>query len=754
MSGKKNSRKPGVFKKIIGALLVCAICGGIFVAAYIFGIEEWQEFDPAQAAQMQLCTTLYDAEGNPFQELYNTERRYYVQIETLPAYVAQAFIAIEDARFYEHSGFDLVRIGGALWADLRSGSFSQGASTITQQLIKLSYLKNEKTVTRKVAEILMAIKLEKKYSKDEILELYLNRAYFGNGAYGVETAAREYFGKTAMELTLEEAAMLAGVVNSPSRYDPRSHYEAAKGRQELVLAQMCEQGFISQEQAEEAGQISLVVKEKEEFTYQYGFYTDKVIDDAANLLTLTYTELMEGGYQIYTYLEPEQQIYLEQYSQDSEGFPAAAEDGELCQCAAVVLSAKHNGITAMIGGRTHETRLAFNRACAMRRQPGSAIKPIMVYAPAIEYLGYETTSLLMDQPEDFLGYTPRNAGDTYRGWVTLRDAVAYSINLPAVKLLNEVGVGKAKNYAGSVGIPFEEKDKNLSLALGGFTTGVSPLELAAAYMPFASGGYYDATSTVCKIVDSKGNIVYERESQAKSVLSEQTSFLMSSLLRSSVEYGTSKALAQTGIPLCAKTGTSTYDDASNNKDAWIVAYNPEYIVCCWIGFDNPDDSHYLEKGVTGGTYPAKMAAGIFSKIYGQREAPDFTVPSSIAAIEVDAYQLKENLELRPASSERESQVEYYVRERIPEALSPKASNMQVSTKKGYPLIRFSGYGKYTYALERKEVGESDFTLIARLEGGKSYHDKEAEQGKTYVYRLTPEEYYTPQYETIYLYIPS
>ena len=367
MSKKETSKKPGIFKRMIGVLLVCAICGGIFVTAYIFGIEEWQEFDPAQAAQMQLCTILYDAEGNPFQELYNTERRYYVQLKELPEYVAQAFIAIEDARFYEHAGFDLVRIGGALWADLRNCSFSQGASTITQQLIKLSYLKNEKTVTRKVAEILMAIKLEKKYSKDEILELYLNRAYFGSGAYGVDTAAREYFGKTAAALTLEEAAMLAGIVNSPSRYDPRNHYEAAKERQELVLSQMQEQGFISQEQAEEAGQIQLVVKEKEESTYQYGFYTDRVIDDAARLLTLTYTELMEGGYRIYTYLEPTQQAYLEQYGAGSEGFPAAAEDGELCQCAAVVLSAKHNGITAMIGGRTHETRLAFNRASAMRR---------------------------------------------------------------------------------------------------------------------------------------------------------------------------------------------------------------------------------------------------------------------------------------------------------------------------------------------------------------------------------------------------
>ena len=753
MDKKSTKKKSKIFKKILYVFLVCVICVVLFISAYIFGIEEWQEFDPKQAAEMQLCTILYDVSGQPFQELYNTERRYYIELEKLPDYVAQAFIAIEDARFYEHAGFDLVRIGGALLADLRSGSFSQGASTITQQLVKLSYLKNEKTVTRKVAEILMAIKLEKRYTKDEILELYLNRAYFGNGAHGIDTAAREYFGKTASELSLAEAALLAGMVKSPSGYDPRNHFEEAKQRQELVLLQMKEQNFISDTQENQAKTEQLTIIEKQETSYKYGFYTDYVIDEAAKLLTLTYAELMEGGYQIYTYLDPEQQTYLEEYGLKEDAFPEAAEDGELCQCAAVILSAQHNGITALIGGRTHETRLAFNRASAMRRQPGSAIKPVMVYAPAIEYLGYETTSLLLDQPEDFLGYTPRNSGNTYRGWVTLRDAVAYSINLPAVKLLNEVGVSRAKSYASSIGIPFEEKDKNLSLALGGFTTGVSPLELAASYMPFASGGYYDAPSTIYRILDAQGNVIYQRQEKPKNVLSEQSAFLMSSLLQSSVEYGTAKTLNEVGISLCAKTGTSTYDDASNNKDAWIVAYNPEYIVCCWMGFDNPDDSHYLEKGITGGTYPAQMAAGIFSHIYQDKQAPDFNVPASIAAIEIDAYQLKENLELRPANSDRESCTEYYRKDQIPEELSPKAKQMNVEKKNGYPRIQFSGYSQYTYALERKEVGENDFTLLARLKGGESYIDKEAQKNKTYIYRLTPEEFYTPQYESIYLYIP-
>lgn len=753
---KKEKAKGGLrlLKRAAAIFLVCAVGGGIFLAAYIFHIREWREFDPAEAADMPLTTVLYDAAGQPFQELSGTERRYYVRLSELPACLPEAFLAMEDARFFEHAGVDLVRVGGAILADLKSGQFSQGASTITQQLVKLTYLKNEKTLTRKAAEMLMALKLEKCYSKEEILELYLNRAYFGNGAYGVEAAAQEYFGKHASELSLAEAAMLAGLVKSPSGYDPRLRPEKARQRQRSVLLRMQEEGYLDEAARQAALAEEVPIAEKQKETYAYGFYTDTVIDDAARILGLSYRELMEGGYRVETYLDPVQQAYLEEYAAAAENFPAAAEDGEPCQCAAVLLSAKTNGIAALVGGRTHETRLAFNRARAMRRQPGSAIKPVLVYAPAIEYLQYQTTSLLLDEPEDFDGYTPRDAGNTYRGWVTLRDAAAYSLNLPAVRLLREVGVDRAKGYASSVGIPFAEQDANLSLALGGFTTGVSPLELAASYMPFAAGGYYDAPSTVRRILDSAGHVVYERPEAAKSVLSEQTAFLMDSLLQSGVEYGTSKALQAAGVPLAAKTGTSSYDDASNNKDAWIVAYNPEYIFCGWIGFDNSDGAHFLEKGVTGGTYPAKMAAGVFSKLYEGRQAPAFSAPASIAAVAVDAAQLRDKLTLRPAAEDRESQTEYYCRDSIPEELSPKVRDMQVDTAGGKPRIRFSASQGYTYALERREVGRGGFILLTRIQGGGAYVDETAEAGKTYLYRLLPEEFYTAAYAAVYLYIPA
>ena len=265
---KKEKAKGGLrlLKRAAAIFLVCAVGGGIFLAAYIFHIREWREFDPAEAADMPLTTVLYDAAGQPFQELSGTERRYYVRLSELPGCLPEAFLAMEDARFFEHAGVDLVRIGGAILADLKSRQFSQGASTITQQLVKLTYLKNEKTLTRKAAEMLMALKLEKCYSKEEILELYLNRAYFGNGAYGVEAAAKEYFGKHASELSLAEAAMLAGLVKSPSGYDPRLHPEKAQQRQQSVLLRMQEEGYLDEAARQAALAEEVPIAEKREET--------------------------------------------------------------------------------------------------------------------------------------------------------------------------------------------------------------------------------------------------------------------------------------------------------------------------------------------------------------------------------------------------------------------------------------------------------------------------------------------------------
>ena len=362
MSKTKEKKRPGrawrIFKICILSLLVLTISAIIFMASYLMGIEEWQQFEPSQIKDsMQISLRIYDKNGEEYLTLAGEQDRRYIGIDQIPVHVRNAFIAIEDARFYEHGGIDFVRIGGALIEDMKSGSIRQGASTISQQLIKLSQLRPDQTVRRKLAEIMMAFKLEKEYSKDEILELYLNEAYFGRGAYGIENAARFYFGKSASELSIAEGALLAGVLKSPTNYAPHIHPEKALERRNLVLTQMLKNELLTEEQAAEAQAEPLVLAEKEESEYLYGYYTDMVLADACEALGIGYTELMTGGYEIYTNLDPGLQQYLEQTAKDTSLFPQNAADGSSCECAMVVLSADSGKILALLGGREHTTRL-------------------------------------------------------------------------------------------------------------------------------------------------------------------------------------------------------------------------------------------------------------------------------------------------------------------------------------------------------------------------------------------------------------
>jgi len=751
--GKHTERqKKNLARKIVKifflSLLLLTISSIVFIICYLAGVGEWQEFDPKSIREnMQLSTFVYDKAGEPYILLSGQQKRIYVTLNHIPKHVQNAFISIEDARFYQHNGIDVIRILGALVEDIKSGDIKQGGSTISQQLIKHSTLTFDQNFSRKLTEIMMAFKLEDAYSKDEILELYLNQIYFGAGAYGIETAARTYFSKTAEELTLSEAALLAGVIKSPSGYAPHLHMEKSLSRRNLILGEMLDGGFISQEEYDKAIAEKIVLHMQRDDAYPYGYYTDMVLQEACSALSLTYSELMTGGYHIYTNLDPGIQGQLEAIAKDPSLFPGAAADGLNSECAVVVLDSSTGRIRAILGGREHTARLSLNRAISMRRQPGSAIKPVMVYAPALEYAGYSTTSFLLDQPENFDGYTPRNSGSNYRGWVTLRDCAAYSINIPAVKLLSEIGVDKAKAYASSVGIPFDSKDRNLSLALGGFTTGVTPLELCASYLPFAGGGYYEQPASVDKITDTKGNPVYAASGKRYSVLSPQSAFLMSSILSSSVEYGTSKNLKMQDLPLSAKTGTSIYDDADNNKDAWIVAYNPEYVVCCWMGFDKTDALHSLPKGVTGGTYPASLTGRLFSELYKNKTAPGFIPPAGIVEAKISKKALQEKYEVKLAGvydSEDAVVTEYYTLENAPQRepsyLVKPPTDLVVSYDIKGPILRFTSQEDVTYVLSRTDLDSGVRQELARITGtgtGVVYADYTADGRRQYIYRVTP-----------------
>ena len=517
---RKKAKKPKSLKRSLIKLGVClCVIAILFTSAYyILGINTWADLTPEKITDIQESLRIYDKNGKLISLLNAGENRTKIEIETLPDYVKYAFISAEDARFYTHQGVDIKRIFGALLADLKAGYFKEGASTITQQLVKNSHLTSAKTLPRKLQEAVLAYQLEQIYEKDEILEMYLNYIYFGNRAYGIESAAQTYFNKSASQLSLAEAALLAGVIKSPSKYAPHIKPENAVSRRNLILGLMCEYGYISEEERDKARQEELVLHENPAYEISYGYYIDMLLEQSAQALDMEIEELLCSGYSIYSNLDSSLQGYLEEIYSDQSNFPQAMGD-EQPQSAAVILNNKTGGIAAVMGGRSYDARFCLNRAYMMKRSPGSTIKPIMVYAPAFEKGLLSPASILIDERKSFDGYSPRNFNDKYYGSITVREALIKSLNVPAVEALSMVGIDKAKEYAQNLGIPFDEQDKNLALALGGFTYGVSPLDLAGAYQALGNNGIQLDTSCIIKICDENGENIYEPPKNAHQAIS-------------------------------------------------------------------------------------------------------------------------------------------------------------------------------------------------------------------------------------------
>lgn len=742
-----------IVKIIFGSILLCTIFMIIFACSYVFNLKDWQAFNPERVVQPSESMTIYDKNGSLVTSLHAAQDRTDISIKDLPDYVVKAFLAAEDERYFDHSGVDVTRIFGALLQDFKYGYFKEGASTITQQLVKQMFLKSDQTVSRKIQEALMAVKMENKYTKDQILEMYLNYVYFGNGAYGVEAASKAYFGIEAKDLSLPQAATLAGILKSPTNYAPHIDPDKCLFRRDTVLNNMYTYGHISAEQLNEAKAVPLTIVKDQGDAYPYGFYLDMVQDDAQEILGLTSTELLSGGYSIYTSLDPDMQSYAQQVYQSASNFPPNAADGMPVQSALVILDNRTGSIAGVIGGREHEGMRVFNRATNSRRQPGSSIKPLIVYAPAIENYGYTASSFLLDEQESFNGFTPSDAGNTYHGWVTLRDALAHSYNLPAIKVFNTIGVKNGMNYCQRVGIPFSDQDQGLTLALGGLTNGVTPLELAGAYLPFSNGGMRTVPSCIQKITDRDGNVVYQNPQKKYSVLTPETAYIMTSLMESGVSEGTSNKLQIEGINIAAKTGTSTWNNSEYNKDSWIVAYTSEYTICCWMGFDSTNDQHVLSPKDTGGNYPALVAKAMFQHIYKDRQPADFTKPDEIVSCTLDKVALEtyHNALLANASTPQDQTVtEYYKQGTQPMTVSSRfdvpspPTDFHLDTSGDFPLLSFTASNpNATYLVYRKEKsGESPVVFSADgSQGLVTFTDKTVHAGYTYEYYVIAQNKY-------------
>ena len=720
---------------VTAAAVLFLLCG----AVKTLGMDRWVDFDVYRITGCDRTSIIYDGQSDMVTRLHGVQDRTWVSISELQPSTVYAFISAEDARFFEHEGVDIIRIAGAIVADIKAGSYVQGASTISQQLIKLSHLTSEKTISRKAEEAALAYEMERQYSKEDILEMYLNYVYFGGGYYGIEAAAKGYFGVHASDLTLDQSAMLAGILKSPSGYAPHINYAASINRRNNILRLMRDYGYITDDEKKQAsaGRPTILHDKREEYS---GYYTDAVTKSAAALMGITVDELIRGGYSIYSAMDSDIQHYCEEMFKNGELFPA--EDSE---AAIVVLEPSTGMVVAMVGGRSYTGGISFNRATDIRRQPGSVIKPVIAYAPAFEYLNYTAADMILDEETTFADYTPSNYGNKYYGWVTVREAVTKSLNVPAVKTLSAVGVYRAKDFAKRCGIEFDDKDDSLALALGGFTYGVSPLQIAGAYSCFASGGIYNTPTLIKKITDRNGLTVYEYRQDSRRVMSEANAYILTSMLKSVVTEGTGHRLNTLDIPIAGKTGTVGL--ANGNRDAWMAGYTPEYTAVVWQGYDS-DRLGLLPSSATGGTYPALMLYELFNHIYPDGRSGDFEKPESVKQYSIDAKTLKKQHKavLANAMTPQSSRVtEYFTEETAPKdvsgywAVPGSAQNLLAMREEGGVMVSFDcpdDFGMYT--LWRSEAGKAEKPLMTwnGREGHIEYIDAAVKPGKGYRYRVT------------------
>lgn len=721
----------------------------LVVGAYFWlDIPSWQPLDMEKLRNVPQTGILYDINGREFGRIQSTQNRILIPLSGIPKDVQNAFLAAEDLRFYDHSGFDVVRIFSAILANIRSGEYAQGASTITQQLIKLTHLSPNKTIARKAEELYLAIQLEFQCSKEEILEMYLNHVYFGRGAYGIEAAAHAYFGIPASQLTAAQGASLAAIIKAPSLYAPHLYPENNRSRREYILSVMLENDMLSETDYQAAKADSLSLADPPVRENRYGWYTDAVLDEAEALLSINADTLLSAGYRIYTCFDPGRQDIMDQQFENKSNFPSDASDGEQVQGAMACVDVNNGAVRAIAGGRNYQVQRGLNRATQLRRQPGSALKPLAVFAPAIESHGYMTASALDDTPRKFGNYSPRNSGNLYYGLVTVRTALKNSLNVATVGLLNDIGVASARDYLQKVGIPLDDRDANLSLALGSMTWGVSPVQLAAAYAPFANGGTFYPPYFIEKITDADGHVLYAHENHGRTVLSPQTAYLMTSLLQTVTSSGTGAKLSGAGTPVAGKTGTVNMT-GSGNRDIWMAAYNSEIATACWMGFDNPDDRHKMQSWVSGGDYTAALSTKFYKACYNGKKKPEFKTADGLVWLKIDRKSIEWAGKPMLASSltpKDHTFSEVFLASNRPTQESnvwkaPRSlSGFYVThNSKGNPVLVMSCRDAGLYRIQRDAIGEC--IILNELYGSAGetlyYTDTRAQLGVEYTYRIIP-----------------
>ena len=649
---KTKAKKTGMplWKKIFFGVLALGIIGlasgaGLFFY-YVSSAPELTE----EKLVGTVASTILDAEGNEIKEIGgNDQNRTLITAEEIPQVLKDAIVSIEDQRFYDHNGVDPIRIIGALFANLQQGGISQGGSTITQQLIKLSYFSTsseDQTLERKAQEAWMSMQLEREYTKDEILAFYINKVYMSNNVYGMGTAAEYFFGKPITDVTLAEAATLAGMPQAPSLYDPISNAPDTQARRDLVLDMMVENEKITAEESAEAKTVQI---EGSIIDHSGDVNTSLVIDPYIQLVIAEVAEktgldVYEGGLTVTTNLDMDAQQHLYDIvnTYDYIEFP-----DDLLQTGVSMVDVNTGAIQAVSGGRNQNVQLGLNRASTLERSIGSTMKPMSVYGPAIEYLDYSTGTLVVDEEYSYSdGSEINNYDNEYNGDQTIREALVDSRNIPALKTFQEVGADNAFSFLQKLGITITNDDQEYlveSNAIGGVAT---PIQLSAAYAAFANGGTYYEPYTVQSVTTAEGE-EFTFEPNGTEAMKESTAYMITDMLKDVITEGTATNAQISGLPQAGKTGTTNYTDdelaavGGTNvpyaaPDAWFAGYSTSYSISVWVGYDRPQDYgnflDYQTQSLTRDIYRELM-----SYVSEDTDYSDWTLPSSVSQVSIEKY---------------------------------------------------------------------------------------------------------------------
>ncbi|HGC8322190.1 TPA: penicillin-binding protein PBP2A [Streptococcus agalactiae] len=592
----------------IGKLLFIALMAFILIfGSYLFYLSKTATVSDLQSA-LKTTTTIYD-KNKEYAGKLSGQKGTYVELNAISDHLKNAVIATEDRTFYENNGVNFKRF---FLAVATLGKFG-GGSTITQQLAKNAYLSQDQTIKRKAREFFLALELTKKYSKAEILTMYLNNSYFGNGVWGVEDASRKYFGTSAANLTVDEAATLAGMLKGPEVYNPYYSVENATNRRDTVLAAMVDAGKLTKSQAKEAASIGMKNRLADTYAgkindYRYPSYFDAVVNEAIDTYGISEKDIVNNGYKIYTALDQNYQSGMQKTFDDTSLFPVSDYDGQSAQGASVALDPKTGGVRGLVG-RVQSTKDAqfrsFNYATQSKRSPASTIKPLVVYSSAIAS-GWSIDKELPNKVQDFHGYKPSNYGGIETESIPMYQALANSYNIPAVYTLDKLGINKAFTYGRKFGLNMSSANKELGVALGGSVT-TNPLEMAQAYSTFANDGIMHRAHLITRIETANGKLVKQFTDKPKRVISRSVASKMTSMMLGTFSNGTAINANVYGYTMAGKTGTTETDFNPNlSGDQWVVGYTPDVVISQWVGFKKTDKHHYLTDSSAG------TASNIFS----------------------------------------------------------------------------------------------------------------------------------------------